>query len=627
MGEFLLIILLLFVAYNLAQDVHQRLKVQFVHELARNGGSRWKSVTILYYENAINSDKNDWIFDIEIPKEYFDMSMDDGTNLSKHTDAYIIIANENSNADTAKESIRNLLTLKQAVDSTKTFIIFSRNIYDVLLKITDIDLILIEQKYHWDPNTKTIDKPILEFQRFRSLSTLEPSGMTGVYEGTALKEEQRRILFDRSFSYGNRQVKVTTFPVPPTTIECKQEKDKFCGRDPELVRVIGQVLHFQPVFSRPTLAGSKWGNRLDNGSWTGMIGDVSVGQSTLGVANVFASVQYMEQVEFSYPYDISCSTFLTPPPSVWPQFYTLVKPFDGYLWMATISSLLFGGISIQMVASLYHRLFGLRDRLQLFGNAMMYTTQSLTGIRCGSENNSPWPVRLYNSNWWLFFFLLGTFYRTGLTSWLASSPILMLPIDTISQLVRSDLKLYGFNTFMRDLAQDSNDPDTIELGRRLEIVPANMTVEFLMGQQDTNAFYENKNYLKYLSATVLPSANPWQRLHVMRECLRTFPVAIAMSPGSPFKSEITQIINRLNAAGIIRYWLDSVVYNDNIVMKKHVKGYEPFTLYCLEGVFCLLLLCYTVDVAIFMAEVMLHRISCHSLRRHSVLTAVYDEKK
>ena len=235
MGEFLLIILLLFVAYNLAQDVHQRLKVQFVHELARNGGSRWKSVTILYYENAINSDKNDWIFDIEIPKEYFDMSMDDGTNLSKHTDAYIIIANENSNADTAKESIRNLLTLKQAVDSTKTFIIFSRNIYDVLLKITDIDLILIEQKYHWDPNTKTIDKPILEFQRFRSLSTLEPSGMTGVYEGTALKEEQRRILFDRSFSYGNRQVKVTTFPVPPTTIECKQEKDKFCGRDPELV--------------------------------------------------------------------------------------------------------------------------------------------------------------------------------------------------------------------------------------------------------------------------------------------------------------------------------------------------------------------------------------------------------
>ena len=175
----------------------------------------------------------------------------------------------------------------------------------------------------------------------------------------------------------------------------------------------------------------------------------------------------------------------------------------------------------------------------------MYTTQSLTGIRCGSENNSPWPVRLYNSNWWLFFFLLGTFYRTGLTSWLASSPILMLPIDTISQLVRSDLKLYGFNTFMRDLAQDSNDPDTIELGRRLEIVPANMTVEFLMGQQDTNAFYENKNYLKYLSATVLPNANPWQRLHVMRECLRTFPVAIAMSPGSPFKSEITQIINQM----------------------------------------------------------------------------------
>ena len=62
-------------------------------------------------------------------------------------------------------------------------------------------------------------------------------------------------------------------------------------------------------------------------------------------------------------------------------------------------------------------------------------------------------------------------------------------------------------------------------------------------------------------------------------------------------------------------------------MKKHVKGYEPFTLYCLEGVFCLLLLCYTVDIAIFMAEVMLHRISCSRLRHHSVVTPVFDEKK
>lgn len=612
---------------SIADDCHHQLKFQFVHELARNGRFPWKSLTVLFSQET-TSDESDWIQSINVPKVIVELSSDNYPIISKMppSDAYLIITNEESNW-IIEDFLRKSLASKQ-IDSTKTFLVFTA--HNVILQTAvDLDVIVIEEHHCWDPATRNANNPILQFRRWRWLSTMEASDMVGVYDGDLLGPDQKRILFDQSFSYRNRPVKVSTFFVPPTTVECKEDKDKKCGRDPNLIRVIGEILQFRPIFSPLAQVGSKWGNKLNNGTWTGLIGEVSRGEVTLGVANVFMTLHYMEQVEFSYPYDISCSTFLTPPPELWPQIYTLIKPFDFSIWMATCFSLFFGGLLIQMVALSYHKLFGSRDRLRFFGEAMIYNAQSITGVRSGSDEKSPWPVRIYTSNWWLFCFLLGTVYRTGLISWLAMSPISKSPIDTIAQLVRSDLVPYGFNTFVRDLAEYSNDRDTIELGHRLKLVPPKMTIQGLMGKANVNALYENKHFLKYLSATVLPnmmgnisihSVDPRRRLHVMRECLRSFPVAIAMHTGAPFKSAMTQIIHKLNAAGIINHWLDAVVSNDKVLLKKRSKKKkEPFSLYSLEGAFYLLLLCYSIDILGFIAEVVFHQI--FRGRQHSALVS------
>lgn len=631
MEGFILGVLLLLLSAShfqscIAEDRRSRykhLKLEFVQELAEKGRFEWKSLTILFTEDAID-DNSDWVFEMNVPKVMIELSSIDYSSVSmtQPTDAYLILTSEESTEMTAN-SIQKLLISKQ-LDSTKTFLIFSTQTAETLHQSNDLDLILVEDTYSWNSKTGIVNKPILRFSRYRSLSSMELAELSGYYEGGVLKAEQKKILFDQSLNYRNRPVKVTTFQVPPTTIYCKEGNDQqTCGRDPNLIRVIGEVLHFQPVFSSPVQIESKWGNKLEDGTWTGLIGEVSRGETILGVANVFMTLHYMEQVEFSYPYDISCSTFLTPSPELWPQLYALIKPFDLTIWMATIFSLFFGGLLIQMVALIYHKLFGSRDRLRFFGEAMIYNAQSITGTRSGSDERSSWPVRLYTSNWWLFCFLLGTVYRTGLISWLARSPILMAPVDTIAQLVRSDLTPYGYNTFVRDLAQYSNDPDTIQLGGRLKLVPPNMTAQFLMGQENVNAIFENKHYLKYLSVKILPSTmhdiavnriDPRQRLHVMRECLRSFPVAIAMKPGTPFKSAMTRIIHQLNAAGIIDYWLETVVHSEvAMTTKRYKKKKEPFSLHSLEGAFYLLLLCYSIDIVAFLAELVFHRIWCRRL--------------
>lgn len=614
---------------SLSQDLHHYLKVQFLHELARNGPISWKCLCILL-DDHVDDIHYQWISDVNIPKIIITPSSNVNIPI-KLIDAYLIFTTKELLTET-ENSISNLIKSKQ-LDPTERIIIFSDNSIQ-LLQSTDLDQMLVQPNFRWNTRTGLSDQPILKIHHYRPLTSLKPTERTGIYDGSRLTSDMKRLLFDQSFNYGDKDLKVTTFLSPPTTIECKyDDQNQLCGRDPNLIRAIGEILHFRPIFLPPKLKGSKWGDRLNNGTWTGLIGDVSSGTTTLGVANVFTTQHYTEQVEMSYPYDISCSTFLTPPPEPWPQFYALIKPFDPLLWLITFLSLFLGGMLIQLIAIAYRWLFGKQDQLCVFGEAMIYNAQSITGVRAGSGGErSAWPVRIYNSNWWLFCFVLGTIYRTGLTSWLALSPVLMNPIDTVNQLVHSNLKPYGFNTFVRDLAQYSNDPDTIALGQRLELVPCNVTVQMLMTDQNGNALYENKNYLKYLASTILPSAtknisvqhiDPRLRLHVMRECLRSFPVAIAMTPGTDLKSPMTRIIHQLNAAGLVNYWLDSVVDEVTILRKQSKNESEPtpISLYHLEGAFYLLLLCYGFSMVSFIAELAVRYVFC---RHYVVIVPSYD---
>lgn len=602
--------------------------INFLQALANGSPTRWYSLVTFVDDQTPNSLANEWIFQVNVPKFVFALTSLGTYNSPKNVNAYVIVASPEIWQETQLTLVKALKDKR--LDANKPFFVFTDSM-ELNLDIREhLDVTIIRKIWHWDFQKRTFQLNSLMFKRNRLLSKIKSEEMIGFYYGTKnFDENGKRILFDRSFSYQNRRVKVSAFIIPPTTIECAADSSKICGRDPNLVSTLGKMLNFTPEFVPPP-AKSKWGDKLSNGTWTGIIGDVSRGVTTLGVANIFTTLHYIEQVDISYPYDFSCSTFLTPARQPLPQWFTLIKPFSLSLWMATIFSLFLGGVLIQLSSLLYQWLFNsnLRDRLIHFGEAMMYNAQSITGVRSGSDDFPAWPLRIYNSNWWLFCFLIGTVYRTGLTSWVASSPIFMLPVDTIAQLVKSELIPYGYNTFIRDIAQYSTDPWTVELGKRQRLVPVNISVQALMGEDYSKALYENKNYLEYLAATVLPPSlaqitnstrvlmDPRQRFHVMRECFRTFPVAVAVTPGSVFKDAITFTIHRLNGAGLLDFWLDSVIHRDTSASSglsssnDHV--YAPFSLYHLEGVFYLFLVCCLVVVVCFLGELIVYQFQNHS---------------
>lgn len=238
----------------------------------------------------------------------------------------------------------------------------------------------------------------------------------------------------------------------------------------------------------------------------------------------------------------------------------------------------------------------------------MFNIAAITWISRG--DNSVAPVRTFNSFWSLFCFLLAISYRTALIAAL-SIPTSEVPIDTLIQLSRSGLHLFGYNNLFNQLSRLSHDPNVIEMGKRYRSVPKNQTIIELIEGGDS-AFLESSDFLNYLVA-MSSKKNRDAAPHVMRQCVTTFPVGIGFTPGSRLKAEINPILQQLSASGLLNYWLQATISgyrSSNPIKKSNSTRNEkkPFSLYNLEGVFFLLLLCYVIDLVVFSLEIVVFKI-------------------
>ena len=333
----------------------------------------------------------------------------------------------------------------------------------------------------------------------------------------------------------------------------------------------------------------------------------------MGVANLFMRTSYLQQTQVSYPYTISCSTFLTPRSQPLAHWRIMILPFDGVLWAVTLSTMLAGGLLLQWLSLLYRWLMdGSCGNTHRFGEAMFYIIQAVTGVH-GSER-SDWPIRGYTSFWWVFCFLITLIYRTALITRL-TAPILPSPTNTIEELARSGVYLYGHTALFSDLSNRSSDSNAVKMGQRFRTVPANTSVEELLSGGDA-AFMENKANIQSILAEMVKRDPVFeQRLHVMEECLTVFPVAIAMAPGSQFRQQVHHIINRLNAAGLVEFWMRADARHHLVHQRRSTGDSKvPFSLDHLQGCFYLLIVGCLITFSAFLAEIAHFKI--RNLQRH-----------
>ena len=180
----------------------------------------------------------------------------------------------------------------------------------------------------------------------------------------SLFEEKHRPLYLVSSDFGNssssrssrsssedKTVTVGLFHFPPFTFETKGADGaakRYSGAEVSLVKVIIESLGMKPVFQvrdrsiafnrqfryvycmcsqTPSDGKNNWGERLSNGTWTGLVGDIYQGVVDVGMAEFFNKankIGYMDPSEF-YLFDHFC--FVRKKPEPYPQFLQVYTKF------------------------------------------------------------------------------------------------------------------------------------------------------------------------------------------------------------------------------------------------------------------------------------------------------------
>ncbi|XP_037783475.1 glutamate receptor ionotropic, delta-1-like [Penaeus monodon] len=353
--------------------------------------------------------------------------------------------------------------------------------------------------------------------------------------------------------------KVVTFPWEPSVIYKEGKKDGTqvrYGRDIGVVETLAKAMNFTLTYTEPP-EGELWGNRLEDGSWTGLFGFLERGDADIGVGNTFVSNVNgrLDVVEFSSPYDADVSCFLGTRPPPLPRWQRILYPFQLSTWVAFLVGLLLSGPVLCFLARAWDVRNEEHSSIKSFLNASLYTF----GLHL-REPQAYLPSRrstqVFVSFLWMYTIIIITGYCSNLTAFLtvARQPP---SIDTVKELYASGLNVAGLGYFFGKALQLSSNQYLRGLAERYEVHTHYEDI-WTEVRRGTAVNLESRKTLQYLVTTQLTSRGITS-MRIIKECFSPHEIGVTVQRGSPLRRKFDMWVLRMVEAGLIEHWfLDSL---------------------------------------------------------------------
>ncbi|GFU07279.1 uncharacterized protein TNCV_2656041 [Trichonephila clavipes] len=138
------------------------------------------------------------------------------------------------------------------------------------------------------------------------------------------------------------------------------------GSENEILELLSDALNFKYKILAPSDAA--WGNKLENGSWSGTIGMVYREEADLAIGKIAITEERASILDYSYPYDIEVLTFATRIPGLVQKYAAFIWPFSWGLWIGILTLVIFITIVIRTLLSKNYTYQYIT--LNVFGNLM-----------------------------------------------------------------------------------------------------------------------------------------------------------------------------------------------------------------------------------------------------------------
>ncbi|XP_069191072.1 probable glutamate receptor [Procambarus clarkii] len=294
-----------------------------------------------------------------------------------------------------------------------------------------------------------------------------------------------------------------------------------------------------------------------NGKFTGMIGKLQQEETDLSTI-VAPTSGRLRVVDFlrTYPSDPLALTSLKPAPL--PAELSLVRPFEGELWVALLVSVGAWSVCLWLLQRAWQWVAGGR-RVELT-TALLYGWGALL-------NDPPRDPSVSVSGrllvgWWLVFCLIiTTGYNSSLVAHLTVEGTTR-PLDTFEDLVQKPWKwavdpwLYKGAT-LEYFAKHSS-PVVKKIYNNMEMLEAKEALQKV--KSGSFSLIDHKNYIQVLVASYYTDSKGYTPFYISDKGITVIAVfGWGVRRGAPFLSSFRQVLSRLEDAGIIDHWTQEVI--------------------------------------------------------------------
>ncbi|XP_042205177.1 uncharacterized protein LOC121854567, partial [Homarus americanus] len=435
---------------------------------------------------------------------------------------------------------------------------------------------------------------ILTLETFRPLNKITSHGIYSVTKPRAFSE----VFPDRFQSFYGYKIQLASWPddfpylIPGPTLE------KTYGMCVNMLNEISAKLNFSYVFDSE--AEASWGE-LVNGSWIGMVGQVSRKEKDMSVNVIAVDKDRYTAVDLSVIYMTDSFSFVLRIPTPPPRWWSIVFPFTWQTWVAVFAFLVV--ISAQL--SLFYKVRGV---------ARSSSEAVLVIMRTLLRQDVPNPpshvsIRVIQGAWMIVAMILSISYTGNLVAYI-TVPEKPIRLTSLKQLAESSLTptMVDYGNFVPGALRASKHPTLHVLGQKLQLIPDyGYDVGFAQVMDGTHAFLEGTEFFNYMVILYHMSTTTY----FLPEVIYSTNVAWIYPKKTPWKHKLDPYLQAFVESGLCLYWKKVLVYDfmkqmgENLHQDTSVP-LRPLSLQDLQGTFIIYGLFTLASILVGVLEMLFH---------------------
>jgi hypothetical protein len=377
------------------------------------------------------------------------------------------------------------------------------------------------------------------------------------------------------------------------------------GTDMRLFLFIAEVMNMSVAFRFPQNTKEIWPVKLENGSWTGVLGDLIDKKADVAFCGLTINLDKLTYFDATHVYYFYGLLWIVPCAEPFHQWTSITRVFSAPMWLLLFIFILISAGLIYCLSN-YHKniivdVGPYRTMSDCFYNVWaVFLGVSVTKMPVTDH------LKVYFIMLVWYCLAVNTVFQAYVTSYIVQ-PEYHKQIDSVEDLISSGIE-YGFYPGLTLFLPDSSDWRFREILSHRISCYGDSCIRRAIEKNDF-ATMTNSIYAEYLKTYV--SHNKSVVCSFKQEST-TRVMAMFLQKGSFLTENINRLIDTALEAGLYDFWWNNILNTLRIkaeveVRVKLVEDYNSILLTHLQGAFYLLQLGYCLSFTTFLGELLFHK--------------------